>query len=43
MKIRRKKIMAKYVCSVCGYEHFGDEAPEKCPLCGVPAKLFNKA
>lgn len=33
----------KWVCSVCGYEHFGDEAPEKCPLCGVPAKLFNKA
>ena len=32
----------KWVCSVCGYEHFGDEAPEKCPLCGVPAKLFNK-
>lgn len=33
----------KWVCSVCRYEHFGDEAPEKCPLCGVPAKLFNKA
>ena len=33
----------KWVCSVCGYEHFGEEAPEKCPLCGVPAKLFNKA
>lgn len=33
----------KWVCSVCGYEHFGDDAPEKCPLCGVPAGLFNKA
>ena len=34
--------MAKYVCSVCGYVHEGDSAPEKCPLCGVPAEKFNK-
>ena len=34
--------MAKYVCSVCGYVHEGDEAPEKCPQCGVPAEKFNK-
>lgn len=33
----------KWVCSVCGYEHYGDTPPEKCPLCGVPDKLFNKA
>ena len=33
----------KWVCSVCGYEHFGDTPPEKCPLCGVPEGLFNKA
>ena len=32
----------KWICSVCGYEHFGDTPPEKCPLCGVPDKLFNK-
>ncbi|MBQ0133534.1 MAG: NADH peroxidase, partial [Clostridiales bacterium] len=25
--------MAKWVCSVCGYVHEGDEAPEKCPQC----------
>lgn len=31
----------KYVCSVCGYVHEGDEAPEKCPVCGVPASKFN--
>ena len=34
--------MAKYVCSVCGYVHEGDSAPEKCPVCGVPAEKFTK-
>ena len=34
--------MAKFVCSVCGYVHEGDTAPEKCPQCGVPASKFNK-
>ena len=34
--------MAKFVCSVCGYVHEGDAAPEKCPVCGVPAEKFNK-
>ena len=34
--------MAKYVCSVCGYVHEGDSAPEKCPVCGVSADKFNK-
>ena len=30
----------KYVCQVCGYVHEGDAAPEKCPVCGVPAEKF---
>lgn len=34
--------MAKYVCTVCGYVHEGDSAPEKCPQCGVPAEKFKK-
>lgn len=34
--------MAKWVCSVCGYVHEGDQAPEKCPVCGVPAEKFIK-
>ena len=34
--------MAKYVCSVCGYVHEGDAAPERCPQCKVPAEKFNK-
>ena len=32
--------MKKYVCPVCGYVHEGDEAPEKCPQCGVPGEKF---
>ena len=32
----------KWVCSVCGYVHYGDEAPEVCPLCGAPKSAFNK-
>ncbi|MEG0614996.1 MAG: NADH peroxidase, partial [Oscillospiraceae bacterium] len=25
--------MKKYVCSVCGYVHEGNEPPEACPQC----------
>ncbi|MDD3401275.1 MAG: NADH peroxidase [Eubacteriales bacterium] len=32
----------KWVCTVCGYVHEGDEAPEKCPVCKVPASKFVK-
>ncbi|MBQ4278916.1 MAG: NADH peroxidase [Rikenellaceae bacterium] len=32
--------MKKFRCTVCGYVHTGDEAPEKCPQCGVPASKF---
>ncbi len=34
--------MSKYVCSVCGYVHEGDSAPEKCPICKAPAEKFTK-
>ncbi len=30
----------KFICTVCGYVHEGNEAPEKCPLCGAPASKF---
>ena len=30
----------KYICSVCGYVHEGNSAPDKCPICGVPAEKF---
>ncbi len=34
--------MAKWVCSVCGYVHEGDTAPESCPVCKAPAEKFKK-
>lgn len=32
--------MKTYVCKVCGYVHFGEKAPEKCPQCGAPKDKF---
>ena len=34
--------MKKFICSVCGYVHEGDSAPERCPQCKVPAEKFNE-
>jgi rubrerythrin len=38
---KRRKFMKTYVCSVCGYSHNGDGAPEKCPQCGAAQEKFN--
>ena len=34
--------MAKWLCSICGYVHEGDSAPEQCPVCKAPAEKFIK-
>ncbi|MBQ8270088.1 MAG: NADH peroxidase [Bacteroidaceae bacterium] len=34
--------MKKYICSVCGYIHEGESAPERCPMCKVPSERFNE-
>ena len=35
------EIMKKlWRCSVCGYIHQGDEAPDKCPKCRAPKEKF---
>ena len=34
--------MKKFVCSVCGYVHEGDEAPDFCPQCKAPKEKFNE-
>ncbi|MDY4255830.1 MAG: ferritin family protein [Oscillospiraceae bacterium] len=36
------KTMLKWKCSVCGYIHEGDEAPEQCPVCKQPKEKFVK-
>lgn len=35
--------MEKWICKVCGYTHYGDEAPERCPRCGAPKSQFYRA
>jgi rubrerythrin len=32
--------MQKFVCTICGYVHEGDCAPEACPQCKAPASKF---
>ena len=32
----------KFICTVCGYIYEGEHAPEKCPMCGVPASKFKE-
>lgn len=32
--------MKKFVCSICGYTHEGDSAPDNCPQCKAPASKF---
>ena len=34
--------MKKWVCSVCGYVHEGDTAPDFCPICKAPASKFKE-
>lgn len=34
--------MSKFVCTICGYVHEGDSAPEKCPVCGAAAEKFTE-
>lgn len=35
-------MLKKFVCSVCGYVHYGEEAPERCPQCKAPREKFNE-
>ena len=32
----------RWICSICGYVHTGDEPPETCPICKQPASVFKK-
>ncbi len=32
----------KWICTVCGYVHEGDEAPDFCPQCKVPKSKFKE-
>jgi acyl-CoA dehydrogenase len=30
-------------CRICGYVHYGDDAPDECPYCFFPQSAFKKA
>ena len=34
--------MKKFICTVCGYIHEGNEAPEVCPQCKAPKSKFKE-
>ena len=34
--------MKKFVCTVCGYVHEGEKAPDFCPVCKAPASKFKE-
>lgn len=34
--------MKKFVCTVCGYIHEGEKAPEECPVCHQPGEKFRE-
>jgi rubrerythrin len=38
----KEKAKVKWVCRECGYEHEGDEPPEKCPSCEHPRAYFQR-
>ena len=33
--------MKLFVCSICGYNYEGEEAPDNCPQCNAPKEKFN--
>ena len=34
--------MKKFVCTICGYVHEGDSAPDSCPICKAKAEKFKE-
>jgi rubrerythrin len=35
--------MKKWVCTVCGHVHTGDQPPAQCPVCKAPASKFTES
>lgn len=35
-------MIKKFICTVCGYVHTGEEAPEICPVCKQPKSKFKE-
>ena len=39
---QRRNNMKKFICTICGYVHEGESAPEACPKCKKPASVFKE-
>lgn len=35
-------VKTRWICTICGYIHEGDQPPEACPICAVGPELFVK-
>ena len=35
-------MIKKWICTVCGYVHTGEQAPDKCPQCNQPKDKFQE-
>ena len=42
IQMKKQEGQTSWKCRVCGDIHTGDNPPEKCPICGVPADMFVK-
>ena len=42
MIVNKEKNMKVWQCIVCKYIHKGENPPEKCPVCNVPAIKFKE-
>jgi acyl-CoA dehydrogenase len=41
-ELEGKEDSTAWRCRICGYVHYGDEAPEECPYCFFPQSAFKK-
>jgi rubrerythrin len=32
----------RWRCIICGYMHDGEKPPYRCPVCGAPARMFER-
>ncbi|MDR1196089.1 MAG: hypothetical protein LBL00_06415, partial [Endomicrobium sp.] len=39
---KKQPALSVWKCCVCGHEHEGDAAPDKCPTCGAAKEFFYK-
>ena len=41
-KVFNKEVPTMWICRNCGHIHFGEKAPEECPVCAHPKAYFEE-